>query len=77
MTAWSCEAWPSSNARVVLDNERLLGYTLLTVTVQVAFAPLPSFAVQVMVAVPLPLAVTRPLELTVATLVLLLFQVTP
>ena len=48
-----------------------------TVTPQVAFMPLPSFAVAVMRAVPLPLGVTTPLLLTVATAMLLLVHVTP
>ena len=48
-----------------------------TVTEQVAFLPLPSLAVQVMVQVPLLTAVTKPFWLTVATSALLLFQVTP
>jgi hypothetical protein len=43
---------------------------------QVTFLPLPSAAVQVIVAVPFFLAVTFPLGDTVATLVLLDFQVT-
>lgn len=46
-----------------------------TVTVQVAFLPLPSFAVQVIVAVPLATPVTTPVELTVATFVLEDFHV--
>ena len=49
---------------------------MLTVTAQVAFFPEPSAAVAVMVAVPLATAVTRPVALTVATLSLLLLQVT-
>jgi hypothetical protein len=48
----------------------------LTVILHVTFLPLPSAAVQVIVAVPAFLAVTFPLEDTVATLVLLDFQVT-
>jgi hypothetical protein len=48
----------------------------LTVILQVTFLPFPSAAVQVIVAVPFFLAVTFPLEDTVATLVLLDFQVT-
>ena len=43
---------------------------------QVAYFPLPSSALQVMVALPSPLAVTRPEELTVATLLLLVDHVT-
>ena len=39
----------------------------VTVTVHVAFLPLPSFAVAVIVAVPGATAVTSPLALTVAT----------
>ena len=59
------------------DRPRLMTLTgILTVTLQEAFAPLPSLAVQVMVAVPLALNVTLPAELTVATFVLLLFHVT-
>jgi len=48
----------------------------LTVITQVAFLPLPSFAVQVMVAVPIAFAVTFPTLLTVATDVLLEDQLT-
>ena len=48
----------------------------MTVIVHVALLLLPSAVVTVMVAVPGPLAVTRPELLTVATLVLLDFQVT-
>lgn len=49
---------------------------LFTVTLHVAFAPLPSFAVQVMVAVPAPTALSLPFLSTVATFVLLDFQLT-
>ena len=48
----------------------------LTVTLQLALLPLPSFAVALIVAVPGPTAVTFPLESTVATAVLEDFQVT-
>lgn len=48
----------------------------VTVILQEAFLPLPSFAVQVIVAVPFPLAVTFPELDTVATFVLLLFHAT-
>ena len=48
-----------------------------TVMEHAAFFPLPSFATAVMVAVPLPTAFTWPVELTVTTLVLLLFHVRP
>ena len=48
----------------------------VTVILQEAFLPLPSFAVQVIVAIPFPLATTLPVLETVATVVLLLFQVT-
>ena len=56
----------------------VLGLRLGTVTVilQEAFLPLPSFAVQVIVAVPFPLAVTFPVLDTAATFVLLLFHAT-
>ena len=47
-----------------------------TVTEHVALLLLPSVVVAVIVAVPLPFDVTTPLLLTVATLVLLLVQVT-
>jgi hypothetical protein len=56
--------------------EQLCSTIYLTVILQVTFLPLPSAAVQVIVAVPFFLAVTFPLEDTVATLVLLDFQVT-
>ena len=48
---------------------------MVTVTAHVAFAPLPSAAVQVMVAVPADTAVTTPLLFTVATLVFVLLHV--
>ena len=48
----------------------LLTYFFITVTEQVAFTPLPSLALQVIVAVPAALAVTRPELPTVATFVL-------
>ena len=48
----------------------------VTVILQEAFTPLPSLAVQVIVAVPPALAVTLPALETVATAVLLLFQLT-
>ena len=48
----------------------------LTVTLQEAFTPLPSFAVAVIVAVPFAMAFTLPFASTVAIFVLLLFQVT-
>ena len=48
----------------------------MTVTSQVALRLLPSAVEAVIVAVPPPLAVTKPLLLTVATLVLLDFHVT-
>ena len=47
-----------------------------TVIVQVAFLPLPSFAVQVMVHCPFFFAVTLPFLSTVAIFELLLFQAT-
>ena len=46
----------------------------LTVTLQVAFFLLPSFAVAVIVAVPALTPVTTPLELTFAILLLEVFQ---
>ena len=49
---------------------------MLTVTLQVALRFVPSFVVAVIVAVPLATAVTTPVLLTVATLLLLLDQVT-
>ena len=48
----------------------------MTVKAQVALLLLPSAVVTVMVADPVALAVTKPLLLTVATVVLLDFQVT-
>ena len=66
--------WAWSIAEVLL--RLILPTGTLTVILQVAFVPLPSFAVQVIVAVPLALKVTLPAEVTVATLVLLLLQVT-
>lgn len=55
-----------------------VGFTeaAVTVTEQVACFPLPSLALQVMVAVPAATAVTLPVLLTVATLVLLDVHVT-
>ena len=50
---------------------------VITVTIQVAVRLVPSLVLAVMVAVPSPFAVTKPEELTVATEVLLLLQVTP
>ena len=47
-----------------------------TVTLQVAFFLLPSFAVAVIVAVPALTPVTTPLEVTLAILLLEVFQVT-
>ena len=47
----------------------------MTVTLQVAFTPLPSAAMAVMVHEPADLAVTMPLVLTIAILVLLLDHV--
>ena len=58
---------------VTLDTD-FFGVT--TVTVQVAFSPLPSAAVALIIAVPFPLAVTFPLELTVATALLLVVHFT-
>ena len=52
-------------SRVISDT------SLLTVTEQLAYLPLPSFAVDLTVAVPLETAVTLPLSSTVATEVLL------
>ena len=49
---------------------------LLTVTEQVPLAPLPSFAVAVIVTLPALTPVTTPLEFTVAIVVLELDQVT-
>ena len=70
----SCTVFPIETVvllgRLTLETEMVL----LTVTVQEALAPL--LVVAVMVAVPAPTAVTLPDELTVATLVLLLLQVT-
>ena len=48
----------------------------LTVILQVAFFPLPSLAVAVMVTVPLAMPLTTPLAVTVAIFLLLVFQVT-
>lgn len=60
------ELFPVCNASVVLFKVILLT-RVVTVTVQLAFFPLPSVADTVIVASPLPLAVTTPLVLTVAT----------
>ena len=63
---------------VVLFKVTFVTFTtgFVTVTLQVALTPLPSFAAQVMVAVPAALAVTSPLVLTVATLAFEVLQVT-
>ena len=67
---------PFTRLKVVLFKVTPVTATLLTVTVQVAVTPLPSWAVAVIVAVPALTPVTTPLELTVATDVLELDQVT-
>jgi hypothetical protein len=73
--AFSVSDFPFTSFAVLLLIETLL-ISILTVILQVAFTPLPSLAVQMIVAVPFPLAVTFPALVTVATFVLLLFHVT-
>ena len=75
--ALSCMASPTCIEAEVLFNVMLVTYTVddSTVTLQVAYFPLPSAARHVMVAVPADLADTSPL-LIVATDVLLLDQFT-
>ena len=70
--AVSCCVLPFIIVAVVGETETPLA-GVVTVTVQVAFLP-PSVVVAVMVAVPLAFAVTRPEELTVATVLLLLLH---
>jgi hypothetical protein len=73
MTAVSCSVPPTEIVVLAFSVTAVTGIT--TVTVQFAVFP-PSAVVTVIVAVPVETAVTSPLEETVATLVLLLDQVT-
>jgi hypothetical protein len=72
----SVDVLPTVSDNVVLFSETPVAFITGTVTLQVAFLPLPSFALHVMVAVPVPTAVTFPLESTVATLLSLEVQLT-
>ena len=73
--AFSVKVFPLFRVREVLFRV-ILVTGCVTVTLQTAFTPLPSFAVAVIVAVPFATALMLPFESTVAALVLLLFQVT-
>ena len=58
-----------------MDDSEIVETGTVTVTVQLAFMPLPSFAVAVMVALPSPTAFTTPSAETVAMLLLLVDHV--
>ena len=75
MTGFNCSVFPTYILPLPFLNFIEVTYAL-TDTLQLAFLPEPSAATAVMTAEPPPAAVIRPLELTLATFILLLFHTT-